>query len=490
MISLAKPKGPNTSGELLQLQGEFTVRGREEAAALRPPKDALQPDTHETQLRAHAERCMSLAQAKLDTATTEAGRALADLLPKLDEHKNHVEKLLDDSSLHSTIDAELSGERRVLVTAAAARLRQLVELNAYKARHGITESAQYPPSRIMHFAIVAVLALVETGVNAFFFENAQGLLGGLVVALGVAVMNMGGAMALGAGMRFKNLKVAWGPLLGWGCFVALLVFSPFCNAIFAAFRSQYQALNDPSSIPEMQNAFSAAWTEAMKIFVLDMRFPDFWSFILFGIGVILSLLAAYKGYTVDDRHPGYGKRDRALRACLAVEHEKQAGAMDKLKAVLQRRRSELSAAASEPMQLMSRASTGKRLVDLALVDWQTETEAVKRNHAVVLRAYREANLAVRATEPPAYFAQVPDLSGVVSRDQADRVNGDLDTFKGAADALRDQYAQRLSQELNKLQHDTARHQKETFEAFLADVEGQAKDVVEKDIVSMPALRTP
>lgn len=70
-----------------------------------------------------------------------------------------------------------------------------VDYRSFRAANAIMEQARYPDSHVMHFAIVLGLALLETVINAFFYENAQGLMGGFSVALGVAAVNMGGAMA-------------------------------------------------------------------------------------------------------------------------------------------------------------------------------------------------------------------------------------------------------------------------------------------------------
>ena len=38
------------------------------------------------------------------------------------------------------------------------------------------------------------------------------------------------------------------------------------------------------------------------------------SLILFLVGVIFSCIAFWKGYTLDDKHPGYGSMDRRHKA--------------------------------------------------------------------------------------------------------------------------------------------------------------------------------
>ena len=65
-------------------------------------------------------------------------------------------------------------------------MRAEVDLRHFRAMHGIQEQAVYPDSLLWHVGVIAVLALSETLVNAVFYENAQGLLGGFVVALSVS----------------------------------------------------------------------------------------------------------------------------------------------------------------------------------------------------------------------------------------------------------------------------------------------------------------
>ena len=200
---------------------------------------------------------------------------------------------------------------RVLLT--ESRMHAQVEWRHFRAKNGIAEEAHYPESHIWHFAIVAACALVETGVNSFFYENSQGLLGGFFVALAVAIVNLGGALALGMSFRFKNLRDTDKKIAGWLALFAFVALAIYCNALFASFRAEYQFVTDPSNASALRVAFTKATDSAGRVFTFQMHFGDLLSFILFGIGILLSSFAFYKGYTFDDRYPGYGKRDRAVK---------------------------------------------------------------------------------------------------------------------------------------------------------------------------------
>lgn len=469
----------NYKGELSSSLAEYRKKGQTEASKHRPPTDATGLDQNETTLLSASEKWLVDEQRLFDSAVAEASRAGVEAQQKAVELQTKVDQLVSDDSLLSTIEADMSADRRALVAATESRMKYEVDYRSFRAVNGITEQAHYPDSRILHLAIVLGLAMLETIINAFFYENAQGLMGGFTVALGVAVVNMGGAMMLGYGFRYKNLAALEMKILGWLCLGVFIAFSIYCNALFAAFRAEYQLLVDPSEYAQLRQAFTAAAGEAKKIFLFDMQVADLTSFILLGLGVLLSLLAFYKGYTLDDRFPGHGRLDRLMVAAQRNELEKQDLLRQKVKDFLQHRRAEVQASIHEPAQLISRVSS--RLADLqnAQAMLKSQSQSIQRDFALVLGAYRDANTAVRATDPPKYFKEIPDLTHKVSDAGAAPLIQTLNQSLEELKAIREHHQEPLNNRLRQLQGDAAAVMSTTFVQFIEDVEVEAKTRIDR-----------
>lgn len=467
------------SGEIAAQLADYRVKGQKEAAAHRPPSDATHMDLHETSLQAQAERWLTDEQRFFDFVLTESSRAVVEVGQKAVELRAKVDQLISDRSLIGTIQADMSADRQALIAATESRMRAEVDWRAFRAANNITEQASYPESHIWHFSLIALLALIETAVNAFFYENAQGLLGGFFVALGVAALNMGGAMVLGMGFRFKNLSAPDKKLFGWFCLVAFLILSIYCNALFSAFRGEYQLLTDPTDPLQLRQAFATAVSESKRIFVLDMRVADLMSFVLFGIGLILSGVAFWKGYTFDDRFPGHGKKDRSVKAAQRAEVERQDLLRQKVKDFLHHRRAEVQAAVHEPTQLISRTSSRIAELEHARVRLGAQAQAIQRDFTLVLDAYRQANTAVRATDPPAYFKEVPKLAHLTSVGAATEVAEALSKAQDEVKSLREEHQNPLNEKLRALQGDAANILNRTIGDFLKEIDAEAQERINR-----------
>jgi len=461
-------------GELLAHQSALRDKAHREGQKHRPASDAMHEDQHEAELRSDAERHLNSQQALFRAQVVDAHKVASEAEQKAVELDNTVRQLLADDSLASTVDAELAAERASLVKLTESRLRVEAELKFFRVSNDIQDEPNYPESRWLHVGLLLAMVLMEVIVNAFFYENSAGLLGGVVVAFGIAVLNIGVALMAGLGFRYKNLKAPlykWG---GWGCLALFVLCALLFNALFAAFRSQYQLVLDPSDVVQMKDAFKHAWPEAMLIFRGAPQFQDLSSFILFGLGMVLSVLAFYKGYTLDDRYPGYGGKDRRHKQALEAEHAEQDRVRRKLKELLHKRRTAIQSALSEPSTQIG--MLGRRISDLnhdkhLVVE---RSQAVRLDFAMLVDSYRKANLAVRATAAPAYFGTPATLSGVTSDAEAEPALRKLAQAQAALTQIGDTHREALNERLRELQGDATDAQSRTMSAFLGAVHAEAE----------------
>jgi hypothetical protein len=454
------------SGQLSTKLTEYQAMGRKEGAKNRPAPDAASPDQHEIALKAQAEGYLAAEQQLFDHVRTEAARSAVEAQQKIVELRSTVDQLLSDDSLNSAVDAELAGHRAALVRATEVRLRRGADLKYLRAVNGIHEEARYPESLPLHFGVLAILVVIETLVNAFFYENSQGLLGGVMVALGIAVLNMGCAMVCG----FYFLAI-------------------FFNALFASFRTEYQMVVDPSEFTQVSDAFKKAWPQAVVFFKGDIRFQDIWSFLLFGTGLLLSMWAFHKGYTLDDKYPDHGRKDRDYKSAQQEELRQQDIVRQKVKDLLHHRRAAVQAALHEPSTQVGMAS--RRIADLthARSGMENRAESIQREYSLVIGTYREANLSVRTLAVPSYFREPTPLSMAVDGKAAEPVIADLEEVQSSLKTFGDQYRDQLNALLNSLQNDAARVQQDTLNRFMAEVHREAEESIARATPTMHRVQS-
>lgn len=475
------PVYTNYSGELAAKIDDYRSRGQREAASHRPPTDATQMDQYESALQTDAQRWFASEQRLFDNTLIEVGRALSEGQQKAAELKHTVSQLMLDASLLSTVETDMAGDRSALIRASESRMRAEVDLRHLRVANGITSEAVYPDSLIMHLAIVLFLALVETFLNAFFYENEGGLLGGYAVALGVAAINMIGALGLGYWFRYSNVRNVEQRLLGWSSLAAFIVLTIYCNALFSTFRSEFQVIADVSDAVQVRAAFAAAAAEAKKVFLFDMQFADLTSFVLFGVGLLLSIGAFLKGYTFDDKYPKHGSLDRRVKHLRKLESELQDLLRQRVKDALHSRRADVQVALNEPSLILGLIARRSAELANAVTSLQTQTAMIQREFGMVLTAYRNANASVRAADVPAYFKLMPDLTGATNAGGSLAVGAELEKLRVDITAARDAYQESLSSKLQQLQAESSEILKVTFDRFLRETESEAEERINRSV---------
>jgi hypothetical protein len=474
------------AGQLAGRLEEYRDLGRKEATKHRPPTGATHPDTHEVALRSQADGLVSREQGVFDAVVADADRSILDANSRVVELRSDIAQALADDTVLTRVEAELAGDRAALIDATAARIRAEVAWRGFRAANGITDMANYPESKILHWAIIVALSFVETVVNAFFYRNDTGLLGGFFVALAVAVVNMGSSAGLGTLFRRKNLSEPSQKYFGWASLAIFVPLTLFCNALFAAFRSAFEAAGDAGDTAQLRGAFQTAWADAAAFFVGRFHFGDLSSFLLFMTGLILSIIAFWKGYTSDDPYPGYSRRDRALKAARVAEAKRQDLVKQRLKDFLVAHRNHvqgLSGATGTMITMLSHRTSALGHAKRAL---ETNAAAVERDYHLVLDAYRQANLAIRGTAPPEYFTDKPDVAGRTSVQAAAPVEQEMQTVLDLLEQLQRQHRDDLNGKLNQLQVQMAQILKTTYDEFLEGVDKDAQSAVQRDIQILPA----
>ena len=96
-----------------------------------------------------------------------------------------------------------------------------------------------------------------------------------------------------------------------------------------------------------------------------------------------------------------------------------------------------------------------------------------------LGAYRQANLSIRANDAPAYFKHTEDLTSMVSSDAAPAILNDIERLQDKIAETRTRQEDPLNDKLKELAGNATTALGHTFDAFLAGVEDDARDAIDR-----------
>lgn len=406
-----------TAGTISNLCDQLAKEGAAEGSLNRPDANAISPDLHEVQVITSAKQHISAHEASFSDALVEVDQESREITQRIESLDASCSSHLGHDLVESAFRSSLATNENELVSTCAAEMGARAALNGFKVKHGIKEPARYPSDSLFHFSLLILFVALETAVNAFFYEGSSGLLGGAIVALSVAVVNMGIAAGLGAFFRYSNLPDTKSKLIGYSSLVVFFITGLFLNLIFATFRVQYQlvqqkAINDglqePSTIM-MVDAFKLAVVDAFGVFQFNFPAIDFMSLILFFVGIGCSVIAFWKGYTFDDKHPGYGAMDRTHKAAETAFSQAKDRTFNQAEAAVRKLADEVENLRNQIVVEQRNVSALKAKAQSSHASLANATVAIQSELNLVIETYRAANRATRATTPPAYFSVMPNV---------------------------------------------------------------------------------
>jgi len=291
--------------------------------------------------------------------------------------------------------------------AAADRAAQArADVDAFKREHGLRRAAVYPRSTLLQAGMLFCAAVFEALFSAALFaeDDARGLLGGAITAVGLSGANVTlGYLAGFLGLRYLQHTRLPIKAAGAAMFAAMSVLALMLNLFAADWRDQLAAMAG-RQLDMGSDAGFHIWS------LLQLDSPQ--AIILLMLGAGVWVFAALKGYSgFDDPYPDYGKMARASEAA-ADAHSDFRGdarleletpvnvAKDALAARLEKMRAEYNA-----MQKAFDAASAK----MELLD--AKARALDEAAAAAIHLYRQENLGARAAPAPAYFGEAPPAAG-------------------------------------------------------------------------------
>ena len=193
---------------------------------------------------------------------------------------------------------------------------KLNDYNRFKERNRLDREPYYPKSKLRHSLWAIAAGIVETGLNGVLLAVGEqsGLIGGYGLALMIAVVNVGAAFAAGNIARFINDRSATRRsfvfLFVWLLCPCLFV---LLNLLVAHYRDAILAVLASGGYVETLESGKRAVESFLESW---FGVSGFRSWLLFGMGMIAAGVGAWKGYSMEDPYPGYGRRHRARNDAL------------------------------------------------------------------------------------------------------------------------------------------------------------------------------
>jgi hypothetical protein len=301
------------------------------------------------------------------------------------------------------------------------------DLDAFKRTHDLRRAAVYPRSTLLQAGVLFCAAVFEALFSAALFaeDDARGLLGGAITAIGLSGANVTlGFLAGFLGLRYLQHTRLPMKTVGALAFAALALLALMLNLFAADWRDQLAALAG-RQLDLGADASFHIWS------LLQLDSPQ--AIILLMLGAGVWVFAALKGYSgFDDPYPDYGKMDRAARDAAEALSDFRAEGRLELEAPVNAARAAL-AARLEKMRAEFEAMS--RAFDAAAVKMEgldAKARALDQAAADAVHLYRQENAALRTTPAPVYFGAPPPAAGPA-----------LDALGGAA-ALIDDARSRLA----------------------------------------------
>lgn len=275
-----------------------------------------------------------------------------------------------------------------------------VSYNAFRQAARLTREPCEPRDRLMHAAIINALVVPESLANAAFFAvgNPLGPLGGWLISLGIAALNVFLATSFGGVLRYVNHVSIVHRLWAWG---VTAFYATFLVAFHLGVAHWRNALGGLVLNVKPGEAGQAALAALLQ-FPFQLQTLDAWGLVI--LGILFAQLAVAAAYRAADPYPGYGTIAARYRdAANALKARKDeyliglnaifAGAEERIKAI------RLNALDALAQHRASAAATVR-----IRLHYEAYVSQVNASAEYSTSLYRTVNRAVRVDSEPPYFS--------------------------------------------------------------------------------------
>ncbi|UZE97220.1 hypothetical protein [Alkalimarinus alittae] len=308
-------------------------------------------------------------------------------------------EITDVENVEKEFKNKVSAEFTPLLTELAAVRGDVIaaedDLSDFKKVNKLRRSADYPESHVLTLGILVFALLIESLLNGFFFAKGSdfGLVGGVSIALIVSLLNISiGYLSGWWVFRYKNhISRKW-VYCSTILFISTVVVSIVFNLLVAHYR---EALGVD---PEHAATLAVSSFQDGLLSITDVE-----SWLLFMIGIVFFSLAVYKGYSMDDPYPGYGKMSRKRNRLLGDLDELRKEMIDDLDELHQYH---LEIIEIKYVDLQRRQKLLNGFIssfEYQMGIYRSYIKNLRSNLNYIIATYRDINTSERTAPPPAYF---------------------------------------------------------------------------------------
>jgi peptidoglycan hydrolase CwlO-like protein len=267
-----------------ELLNEAKKLGAKEGSMGRPAEDTPAYDVPETDLRAKVTDKVLALQEKLTLELMKITPNLNRLVGQLDEISHKIEQRRTPNTLQNILVGDLNATRSDLVKLNSNASEAEGYYNEFRYINNVNINPDHPSDKLNYLSLIALIWVFEAVLNtAFWTDMADGFITkGLMMAFGIALINISIGFIAGIGFAHKNLNSLKSRLLGWGSF--------FLGILSAVYLNFYIVSNKL-----VEGKLSAE----------QFDFNNNFSKLMFVLGIIFALIALFKGYRFLGSVPGY-----------------------------------------------------------------------------------------------------------------------------------------------------------------------------------------
>jgi len=328
-------------------------------------------ESYQNHLKVYKDRVSRLSQVRQEVQLIE-GKAKTDFAAALNVWSNRLQNELRD------VEETYRGYQD------------------FKEKNKLTRPAKPEPNVPFFWALSVFLLLLESVANGMLFaeDNPMGLLGGVTVALLISVLNVGIAMMSGFFGRHIN-SIHWArKVLGAGLIIFWILAALGFNLSVGHFRDV---------IGQTTDIRLDGTTAISNLIANPLGITEYNSWVLVGVGLLISIVVYWKSYSFGDPYPGYLQIARQLKNARQAYANRVESSIE----LVLDQRDEAVTELREMQDLMTatiddsiQALTGESTINAHLKNFLNQCD-LKVNQ--LLAVYRDENRIYRSSPVPARF---------------------------------------------------------------------------------------
>jgi len=305
------PIDKKSAEKYLQLED----RGADNGKTNTPRANVKNKDAVAKDIDQYLGRCTALAKSQLLNRL----KAILELSSK--KNPNNILEIIQN--IYQSASNKLKADTKFYYNELFTKKRNWIngekEYDKFRKDNKIIGPARYPENKVMATGLIALALMLEIVINAFTLgdNHPNGTFGVIYETFMFAFVNIAAAFLLGA-YSIKQLyhinlvrKIICSII---SVFLVVCIF--FLNLFVAHYRDSLAQLQQKilENLDALNTILSLGGISLDNLLKHPFGMGDFKSFLLFGFGIVLAVIASKKSFDLDDKYPGYGKLHKDQQA--------------------------------------------------------------------------------------------------------------------------------------------------------------------------------